>query len=86
ISPPSPTKPSQQGYSSIIDDDLCEIRISPTTNSSIRDVITTSNIRQSTSRQSALDAVTTKLPANVRKKFNHSNNITTRSATTSITG
>ncbi|CAF3238792.1 unnamed protein product [Rotaria socialis] len=154
ISPPSPTKPSQQGYSSIIDDDLCEIRISPTTNrkispsvsspnhhasslthlipskssvpkkssstdstiikipiqppslspkqpldssssdqfltkrvdrisqqqhqqqqqthqsstnSSIRDVITTSNIRQSTSRQSALDAVTTKLPANVRK-------------------
>ena len=31
----SSTKPSQQGYSSIIDDDLCEITISPTTNKKV---------------------------------------------------
>ncbi|CAF0756579.1 unnamed protein product [Rotaria sordida] len=153
ISRLSSTKPSEQGHSSIIDDDLCEITISPPTNkkissslsspnhhtsslthlipltssvpkkspsttstivkiptqplsssskhpldcspsiqsftkqtnrpsqqqqqqqrshqsstsSSIRDVITPSNIRQSTSRQSVLDTFTTKLTRNVRK-------------------
>ncbi|CAF3018489.1 unnamed protein product [Rotaria sp. Silwood2] len=153
ISRLSSTKPSEQGHSSLIDDDLCEITISPTTskkissslsspnhhtsslthlipltssvptkssstdstivkiptqplssasskhpldsspsiqsftkqtnrplqqqqqqrshhsstNSSIRDVITPSNIRQSTSKQSVLDTFATKLTTNVRK-------------------